>query len=771
MIADVLAGRRRWAVVETDVLAGLRAMPDESVNCVVTSPPYWGLRDYGTASWKGGSPDCDHKATRIAEPKMALPPIIPVNTGDCQRCGAVRVDKQLGLEPTVDEYVAKMVEVFREVRRVLRKDGVAFLNLGDAYAGSWGAQSRPNGTDKGSTIEGGSMLSARQIQAHPKTTQTGSSKRTPGIKPKDLIGLPWMVAFALRADGYYLRSAITWCKKACMPECLAPETRVFVRVDGLVKQVTLDDVAEAGLPYPEILTPTGWRPIEAAWEVVKDEAVAFDAAKVASVVCSREHLWPVSHDRRRTVVHEKPTCNLRDTGYADYLLHHTIDQWLEDTPRQIDGQDADAELGWLLGLYAAEGGFGEVRGHRCKFTMHADETAVLDRAQEIAERRFGAAVSRRTIKNYAQMRFASEAWRRLASFVVPGKATTKTLNLSVVLNTPREFRQGLWDGYLAGDGSARSAGVTAVSASRALRDAVAVLASSIGIVTSKGDYRDPDARTGRTYTGYQLWTPYLRHRQQKKASTARQITIRRKRIIPGPHRMIDLTVEGGLFLIEDGLVTHNSVTDRPTSATEMVFLLTRSPRYFYDSEAVKEPAESRAAWVPDSDKQGVTGMEAMSTPSGRRYTGFNGRWNESVRNGTAPTGRNLRNYWELGPEPYAAAHYAVFPTEIPRRAILAGCPPDGVVLDPFCGSGTAVMVALRHGRRGIGIELSPAYAEMARNRIVGDCPMWNSEDGAPVVAEAEPVADKQAAVGKRTYVGFNARWKAKQAALLPEAGG
>jgi hypothetical protein len=176
VIAGVLSGQRRWGIVCSDVLAGLAQLPDESVHCVVTSPPYWSLRDYG-------------------------------------------VPGQIGLEPTVDEWVGKMVAVFAEVRRVLRKDGTLWLNLGDSYAGSWGAQSRPNGTDEGSTLRGGSTLRARSIAAHPKgQTRTGSSKRTPGIKAKDLIGLPWAVAFALRVDGWWLRSAITLCKRAPVPE-------------------------------------------------------------------------------------------------------------------------------------------------------------------------------------------------------------------------------------------------------------------------------------------------------------------------------------------------------------------------------------------------------------------------------------------------------------------------------------------------------------------------------------------------------------------------
>jgi DNA modification methylase len=165
-----------WLTVfQGDCRTVLEAMPADSIHCVVTSPPYWGLRDYG-------------------------------NEG------------QLGLESTPELYVEHMVAVFREVRRVLRKDGTLWLNLGDSYAGSWGAQSRPNGTDIGSTLQGGSPLHARQIAAHPKGTMTGSLKDTPGLKPKDLVGIPWRVAFALQADGWYLRSDIIWAKPNPMPE-------------------------------------------------------------------------------------------------------------------------------------------------------------------------------------------------------------------------------------------------------------------------------------------------------------------------------------------------------------------------------------------------------------------------------------------------------------------------------------------------------------------------------------------------------------------------
>jgi len=123
-------------LIPGDCIAGLRTLPDASVHCCVTSPPYWGLRDYGH-------------------------------------------DGQIGLEKTPDAYVARMVEVFREVRRVLRDDGTLWLNLGDSYAGS---------------------------------------TMTANLKQKDLVGVPWRVAFALQADGWWLRQDIIWHKPNPMPE-------------------------------------------------------------------------------------------------------------------------------------------------------------------------------------------------------------------------------------------------------------------------------------------------------------------------------------------------------------------------------------------------------------------------------------------------------------------------------------------------------------------------------------------------------------------------
>lgn len=202
----------------------LRELADASVNCCVTSPPYFGLRDYGTAQWEGGSADCDHvqMTTGMSDkntlgPNGYLPETNAANVGRkqqyrhaCGKCGATRIDRQMGLEPTPDEFVAGMVEVFREVRRVLRDDGTLWLNIGDSYANPGNSrngegEARALSSDK---FHGGSAhLSQRRV--------TG---RFEGVKQKDLIGIPWMLAFALRADGWYLRQDCIWSKPNPMPE-------------------------------------------------------------------------------------------------------------------------------------------------------------------------------------------------------------------------------------------------------------------------------------------------------------------------------------------------------------------------------------------------------------------------------------------------------------------------------------------------------------------------------------------------------------------------
>lgn len=204
-------------IYEGDCLAVLKTLPDETADCCVTSPPYWGLRDYGTSQWEGGDPKCEHKVGRVTRTQTEKSQKQTTNTGSyadesikigehCLHCGAKRVDQQVGLEATPGEYVSRLTAIFREVRRVLKKEGTLWLNLGDSYAsGKSRYSSRPH------TLSG----KARGDDHDRKPDIYGNKI---GIKDKDLVGIPWAVAFALRNDGWYIRQDIIWHKPNPMPE-------------------------------------------------------------------------------------------------------------------------------------------------------------------------------------------------------------------------------------------------------------------------------------------------------------------------------------------------------------------------------------------------------------------------------------------------------------------------------------------------------------------------------------------------------------------------
>lgn len=166
------------SIINGDCRDVLKTLPDESVHCVVTSPPYFGLRDYG-------------------------------------------VDGQIGLEATPDAFVAEMVGVFREVRRVLRSDGTLWLNLGDSYAGSWGNQGRKEGRGEQRSVNGPMI---QNLRPYPdKKSNTGKIVQ-PGLKPKDRMMIPAQVALALRGDGWWLRDEIIWFKRNPMPISVVDRT-------------------------------------------------------------------------------------------------------------------------------------------------------------------------------------------------------------------------------------------------------------------------------------------------------------------------------------------------------------------------------------------------------------------------------------------------------------------------------------------------------------------------------------------------------------------
>ena len=188
-----------------------------------------------------------------------------------------------------------------------------------------------------------------------------------------------------------------------------------------------------------------------------------------------------------------------------------------------------------------------------------------------------------------------------------------------------------------------------------------------------------------------------------------------KDLIGIPWRVAFALQQDGWYLRSD-IIWHKpnpmpeSVTDRPTKSHEYLFLLTKSPRYYYDHEAIKEdgviPAGTKVA-KGSAERQGLKGVNARPP----EYKVYDGK-------------RNKRDVWTINTKPFKGAHFAVMPEALAEPCILAGSAPGDTVLDPFAGSGTVAVVALRHGRNFVGTELNPEYSEIAQNRIYDDAPMF-----------------------------------------------
>ena len=217
-VTELLSNRIKWHIEEGNNRDILRSLPEKSIQMVVTSPPYWSLRKYNVPDtiW-GGLEGCEHTfieksrywdnrhgAALSQEGYLELGSIVDhrgyLTSLTCEKCNAWY--GQLGLEPTPELFIEHLVAVFREIKRVIRDDGIIWINMGDSYSGS----------GRGADAKYGDHAIVGESQAiKPDWGKLN-------LKPKDLIGVPWMLAFALRNDGWYLRSDIIWQKIAALPE-------------------------------------------------------------------------------------------------------------------------------------------------------------------------------------------------------------------------------------------------------------------------------------------------------------------------------------------------------------------------------------------------------------------------------------------------------------------------------------------------------------------------------------------------------------------------
>ncbi len=630
-----------YEIKQGDVLEQLRLLGDESVDCCITSPPYWGLRDYGV----GG---------------------------------------QIGLEKTPEEYVAKMVEVFGEVRRVLKKSGTLWLNLWDSYAGS------------------GVHSAHHANQGISKASSRGADVPTPipdGLKPKDLVGIPWRVAFALQAAGWYLRQDIIWC--------LSGGNWIYTKTQKGVNVMMIRDLSRLNPKTVKLWNGKKWTQLLG---MSKSKRVGCEVEIVLRsgerISCTPTHRFPTS----------RGLLSVGELVVGDKLIRCQ----LPDNPLPRDcvmGEDA----AWFAGLYIAEGS----RSGGCvQISGHSKEEERWSRIQKIATE-FGGSATRTVVGNQMNIRVYGKILNAIVSEFVTGK-TAKDKGFSPsVWKYSNEFLRSMLDGYLSGDGcwdkkNARwRLGFTRnYNLERDLRVVCARLGYNLILNLSTVKYNGNLVPTFRGEIRFEKGG----HFNNKDSEEV--VEIRKSRC----REVYDLGVEDepNLFALASGILTHNSkpnpmpesVTDRCTKAHEYVFLMAKAAKYYFDHEAIKEIATRN--WAN-------TGGSILNDTDWNK--GAHGKDRKRYKPASDTNKRNKRSVWTITTKPYKEAHFATFPPDLVEPMILAGCPIGGVVLDPFCGSGTVGLVCANTNRRFIGIELNPEYVEMAHRRIDPFWAMQNQNKG------------------------------------------
>lgn len=630
---DVLVSRARWTTLVGDVRETLRSVPDGCAQTCVTSPPYFGLRDYGAAG-------------------------------------------QIGHEASPREFVEALVGVMREVRRVLADDGTLWLNIGDSYASD----------TKGSGGKGKNRLGPNRDLQNMDHQRFAPRKFNHDAKPKDLLGIPWRLAFALQDDGWYLRSDIIWC--------LSGGAVVYARTQKGDAPTTVKDLVRLDPATVQLWNGAKWTRV-LGWGASNDtsERIELVLRSGERVGCTGGHEWPT----------QRGNVAARDLRVGDVVA--TCE--LPEPDGAIAPGYMTTDAAWLAGLYLAEGSRAD---DTVQLALHADEVPWLPRIEAVA-RHLGGSMTYTLDGNSLAVRLYGRVVVAMVESYIGGATAHDKHVTNAAWRLPNTHLRALAQGYLGGDGSLDAANDRvrlAFARNYALERDLRTLAARLGAtLTLRPSTAKCGGRAFPSFRGEWRWTRSGHHNERDRGDV---VEIRASKA----RKFWDIAVEDEphLFALASGVLTHNckpnpmpeSVTDRPTRAHEYVFLLSKRARYFYDADAIREAFAD--------DRNGASGAVVRKGNPDRNDSGAT----------SAPTadGRNARDVWTIAPEPFRGAHFATMPPALARRCILAGSRRGDIVLDPFGGAGTTALAALREGRRALLCELNPDYVEIQRKRLADD---------------------------------------------------
>lgn len=575
----------------------LKTLPEKSVHCCVTSPPYFNLRDYG-------------------------------------------VEGQIGLESSPESYVNELVQVFREVKRVLRDDGTLWLNLGDSYSGSGKGQYRDGEHNPKKKKTEGMILDSGIV---PR-----------GLKPKDLIGIPWRVAFALQADGWYLRQDIIWC--------LSGGNWVYVKSQKGVMPMMIKDLYRLKPETVQLWNGEKWTNLLGMSKSERSgDEIELVLRSGERISCTRNHKFPTS----------------RGLLEASEIVNGDILEMckLPDNDNPLDC--AIGELaGWFAGLYIAEG---SMAGDTIQISGHIKEEVRWNKIQEFA-RMYGASVTRTISGNKMDVRVYGKIPNAIISELVSGRTAIDKCFSPVCWQYSNKFLDSMLQGYLDGDGHNdvknnrwRLGFTRNYNLERDLRTVCARLGYKLVLKPSTVKYKEENRPT---FKG-EIRKVRGEHWNNKQCGEVIEIRNARCRFVYD----IGVEDEPHVFALASGVLTHNSknnpmpesVRDRCTKSHEYIFLLSKSKKYYFDNEAIKEPNANpaRKSYVCGSRSNGVN-KDRNDNDMVERSKNF------------TSSGRNKRSVWQVNTKPYKGAHFATFPSKLIEPCILAGTSEHGVCYE--CGA-------------------------------------------------------------------------------------
>ncbi len=667
---------------------------DKSVHCAMTSPPYYSLRKYaGEQEFVfGGDKDCVHSwggelvtktsdnynegfneryGNSSGQKKQEKSSYGELSNGNiCRKCNAWR--GAYGLEPTLQMYIDHTVEWCREVWRVLRDDGTFWLNLGDSYNSAPAGNKTPSGfQQKAKSGQSGALAQFGNKMRQPET----------GLKPKDLMGVPWRVALALQADGWYLRSDIIWC--------LSGGVHLYARTQNGDGVAMLRDLARLDPKTVKLWNGDKWTQVK-GWSKSERKGDALEL-----VLRSGERI-------SCTPTHKFPTTGRGLLDAKSLVVGDVLDSCdIPEPTKPADNKHVGLDAAWFAGLYIAEG---SRSGNTIQIAGHAKEEERWIRLNQIVAD-YGGKITRTVSGNKMDIRIWGKMLHALIDYLVSGK-TAKNKGLAPVCwNYSNEFLQSLLDGYLSGDGHWEEKnkrwrlGFTRnYNLERDLRTLAARLQYNITLKPTHakiGDKKYPSFKGELR----QEWTA-AGHWNRKNRNEVVEIRKARCRAV------YDVGVEDDphLFALASGVLTHNSkpnpmpesVTDRPTKSHEYLFLLTKSKTYYYDQDAIREPntlgSKQRAMRGNSKDNKYAAsehmppGVHANTMSQPREFKGYDDM-EGAIARGETPLhsgGRNKRTVWTIATAPYKGAHFATYPPALVEPCIKAGTSEKGVC--PECGN-------------------------------------------------------------------------------------